>query len=70
MRQNCSIADLNSGFKPSTVSTARLKPLLALHLRPINQVIFLGSYQLDAVRDLILGWVSHLDAFSGYPIRT
>jgi len=33
-------------------------------------VIFRESYQLYAVRHLILGSASRLDAFSGYPIRT
>jgi hypothetical protein len=54
---------------PRPISTARLS-LSALHLRPINLVVSQGTYPLDAVGDLILGWVSRLDAFSAYPVRT
>jgi len=41
-----------------------------LHLRPINQMVSLGSYPVNPVGDLILEWASCLDAFSAYPIRT
>ena len=54
---------------PRPISTARLS-LSALHLRPINLVVSQGTYPLDAVGDLILGWVSRLDAFSAYHVRT
>ena len=37
---------------------------------PIKQVVYLRSYPLNGVGDLILGWASHLDAFSGYPLHT
>ena len=57
-------------IKPSTISTALLKALLPLHMPPIDLVVSQGSYLLDAVGDLILGWASHLDAFSGYPVQT
>ena len=55
---------------PRPISTAQLKGLLLSHLRPINQLVLLGSYPVDPVGDLILGWASHLDAFSAYPNRT
>ena len=55
---------------PRPISTAQLKELLLLHPRPINQLISLGSYLVNPVGDLILGWASCLDAFSAYPIRT
>ncbi len=55
--------------KPSTISTAQLKLLRALHLRPIKQVVYLWSYSLRMV-ELILGRASHLDAFSAYPRQT
>ena len=62
------------GFGPSlsTISTSQLKPLRVLHLRPINQVVYLESSSRYCYRegDLILGWASHLDAFSAYPFRT
>ena len=33
-------------IKPSTISTAKLKTLLSLHMPPINLVVFQGSYLL------------------------
>ena len=56
--------------EPSTISTATLKLSLALHVRPINQVVYLGSYPVNPVGTLIFGRASHLDAFSGYLVRT
>ena len=57
--------------KPSAISTAKLlKPLPALHLRPIEQVVYLRPYQVNPVGGLILRRASHLDAFSAYPYRT
>ena len=56
--------------KPSTISTTWLNALLHLHLSPIKQVVYLRSYSLDGMRNLILRRVSHLDAFSGYLCRT
>src|SRR5207245_2383476 len=55
---------------PRPISTAQLKRLPVLHLRPINQLVSLGSYLVYPVGDLILRWASYLDAFSTYPIRT
>lgn len=55
---------------PRPISTGRLKALRPLHLRPINQVVLLGSYPVNPVGGLILGWASRLDAFSAYPVRT
>ena len=53
------------------ISTGRLNPLQDLHLRPINLVIY-EEPSVPIAREgyLILGWASHLDAFSGYPFRT
>ena len=48
------------------ISTGKLNTLLRLHTRPINVVVYHGSI----LRDLVLTWVSRLDAFSGYPVRT
>ncbi|GEM_PF-4950390 len=56
--------------KTSTISTAQLNTLLCLHTLPIKQVVYLRSYLVKPVGDLILRWASHLDAFSVYPIRT
>ena len=72
MRMQC-FSPLKSGIErssPRPISTAQLKELPLLHPRPINQMVSLGSYPVDPVGDLILGWASHLDAFSAYPIRT
>jgi len=56
-------------IKPLTVSTAQLKAFLPLHLRPINVVVFHGSFVLRQP-SLISRGASRLDAFSGYPCRT
>jgi hypothetical protein len=55
--------------KHSTVSTAQLRAFLPVHLRPINLVVFQGSFVLRQA-NLIFGGASRLDAFSGYPCRT
>ena len=61
----------NKGQASRAISTTRLKRLLALHLWPINPVVYGGpSDPSKGMGDLILGWVSHLDAFSAYPDRT
>jgi len=44
--------------------------LLRLHVPPIQQVVYLRPYPVYPVGDLILGRVSHLDAFSGYLCQT
>ena len=56
------------GGRASTVSTARLKTLLSVHLRPINLVVYQGSF-VFRLASLILWGASRLDAFSGYPCR-
>src|SRR5919198_779099 len=45
------------------ISSARLKGLPPVHLRPINLVVSQGP---SGPGVFILGRVSHLDAFSGY----
>ena len=47
------------------IRTAQLHVSPRVHLRPIDVVVYHGSR-----RDLVLRWVSRLDAFSGYPFRT
>jgi hypothetical protein len=37
--------------KPSTISTAKLKTLLLLHLPPIKQVVYLRSYPFPCGKD-------------------
>jgi len=56
--------------KASAISTRRLHPLPSFHLGPIKPVVSRWPYPVIPVGDLILGWASRLDAFSGYPVRT
>jgi hypothetical protein len=44
------------------------QPLAGLARLTCNHVIYVDPYHMR-VGHLILGWVSRLDAFSGYPIR-
>jgi hypothetical protein len=53
------------GQADRAISTGKLHALLRFHTRPINVVVFHGSQG-----NLVLRWVSRLDAFSGYPVRT
>ena len=54
------------------ISTPRLHPLLSFHLGPIYLVVYQGPSGTGrpVLGDLISGWASRLDAFSGYPLRT
>ena len=54
---------------PRPISTGPLNMSPCLHFRPINLVVFKGSY-FRRMGSLILEWASHLDAFSVYPFRT
>ena len=65
--KNMLVNSLRSSPRP--ISIAQLHTLLHFHLRPINHVVFMGSYSLR-MGDLILKSASRLDAFSVYPIRT
>ena len=56
--------------KPSTISTALLRLSPAFHAPPIEQVVYLRSYPVNPVGNLISRRASHLDAFSAYPCRT
>ena len=47
------------------ISTGKLKTLLPLHTRPINVVVYDDSQGI-----LVLRFVSRLDAFSVYRVRT
>ena len=58
-----------NAVKRLAVSTGQLKPLLVLHTRPIDLVVFQEPSHLRA-GDLISRGVSRLDAFSVYPGRT
>ena len=54
---------------PRPISIGQLNVLPHLHLRPINHIVYVGSYLLIAVGNLILGGTSRLDAFSVYSFR-
>ena len=47
------------------ISTGQLHALPRFHIRPIDVVVFHGSFE----GELVLRLVSRLDAFSGYPFR-
>jgi len=55
--------------KLSSVSTGQLRRLPALHIQPINLVVFQGTSDRSQ-RNLILGEASRLYAFSAYPDHT
>ena len=57
------------GTSPRPISTGRLG-ITAVHLRPINPVVYWGPYPVNPVGNLILKRASRLDAFSGYHFRT
>ena len=57
------------GTSPRPISTGRLG-IAAVHLRPINPVVYWGPYPVNPVGNLILKRASRLDAFSGYHFRT
>ena len=61
--ENSSFTGSNQAYR--AISTGQLNALLHLHLRPIDEVVFLGSQG-----DLVLEGASRLDAFSGYPVRS
>ena len=54
---------------PRPISTGQLHALPHFHPRPINLVVFKGSY-FFRMGYLILGGASRLDAFSVYPVPT
>ena len=47
------------------ISTSKLHASRRFHTWPIDVVVYHGSRRI-----LVLRWVSRLDAFSGYPVRT
>ena len=47
------------------ISTSKLHASRRFHTWPINVMVYHGPQG-----DLVLRWVSRLDAFSGYPVRT
>src|SRR5204863_9085146 len=55
---------------PRTISTGLLHASPRFQIRPINLVVYQGSYSLEGMGELISRSASRLDAFSGYPVRT
>ena len=47
------------------ISTGKLRSSRIFHTRPIDVIVYHGSQG-----NLVLRWVSRLDAFSGYPVHT
>src|SRR5437660_6656636 len=72
--KSCSAWPLRGGrvgaAKRLAVSTGRLKRLPAVHVRPIDLVVFQEPSRSKTAGDLVLRRVSRLDAFSVYPGRT
>ena len=62
--------DQKDPSSPRPISTGLLRLLPAFQIRPINLVVYQGSYSLKGMGELISRSASRLDAFSGYPIRT
>jgi hypothetical protein len=55
---------------PRAISTGLLHTSRRFQIRPINLVVYQGTYPLEVVGEFIFRPASRLDAFSGYPIRT
>ncbi len=60
----------NEPSSPRPISTGLLRLSPAFQIRPINLVVYQGSYSLKGMGEFISRSASRLDAFSGYPIRT
>ena len=60
----------NNSSSPRSISIDQLHTLLHFHLRPINLVVYEWPYSFEMMGYLILRFVSRLDAFSVYQIRT
>ena len=54
---------------PRLISIGQLHTLPCFHLRPIYDIVYVEPYSFR-MRDLILGGVSRLDAFSVYLVHT
>lgn len=58
------------GQASRAISTGQLRALLRFHTQPIELLVSECSSGTNVQGDLVLRSASHLDAFSGYPIRT
>ena len=61
--------DINPS-SPRPISTGLLRVSPRFQIRPINLVVYQGSYSFETMGEFISRPASRLDAFSGYPIRT
>ena len=64
-RRNCCRAWRPDHQAYRAIRTGQLRALPHVHTRPIDVMVCHGPRG-----DLVLRWVSRLDAFSGYPVRT
>ena len=62
--------DIKYPSSPRPISTGLLRVSPRFQIRPINLVVYQGSYSLEGMGELISRSASRLDAFSGYPVRT
>ena len=60
---------VDSRSSPRLISIGQLHASRRFHLRPINDIVYVEPYSIW-MRDLILGGVSRLDAFSVYLVQT
>ena len=65
-RENEGMISERKSVRPISICKLNMSP--CLHIRPINLIVYKGSYQKGGY--LILRTASRLDAFSVYPIRT
>src|SRR3954449_3304596 len=68
-RAGCTPALQKNPSSPRPISTGLLHTSPCFQIRPINLVVYQGSYSLEAMGELISRPASRLDAFSGYPIQ-
>src|SRR4029078_7469083 len=61
--------DINPS-SPRPISTGLLRASPLFQIRPINLVVYQGSYSFETMGEFITRSASRLDAFSGYPFRT
>ena len=70
--QNCTAphGHQKNPSSPRPISTGLLRALPPFQIRPINLVVYQGSYSLKGMGEFISRSASRLDAFSGYPLHT
>src|SRR3954449_4538315 len=66
----CTRGGTKNPSSPRPISTGLLHVSPRFQIRPINLVVYQGTYSLKGMGELISRPASRLDAFSGYPVRT